>query len=181
MGVREVASGLRQFDIPFAGLKEGLHLFQYQVDQSFFQQFGEQEWNKALFRVNLKFEKHNNHFKLIFEISGQIEVPCDRCAEMMELPVDHDAQLFVKFTDDPNRANGEEKDEDLVYISPNETVLNIAQLMYEYIELGIPVRKVHPDNGCNPEAIKLLEDLKAPEKEKKQKQDPRWDKLKELK
>ncbi|MCG8752955.1 DUF177 domain-containing protein, partial [Tenacibaculum finnmarkense] len=38
---------LKNFDIPFVGLKEGSHLFTYQIDKKFFEAFQFDEFDDA--------------------------------------------------------------------------------------------------------------------------------------
>jgi len=175
-----VVNALKQFDIPFVGLKEGVHHFHYDIAQSFFKHFIDQEFEKGNFQADLRFDKQQHHFKLSFEISGMMRVPCDRCNEEFDLEIDGDYEVYVKFTDHSEKLGGvEEENEDLIYISPSDNLINVAQLIFEYIELSVPMKKVHPGNGCNPEVLKLLNEYIIKE-EKKPDHDPRWDKLKDL-
>jgi uncharacterized metal-binding protein YceD (DUF177 family) len=51
-------------------------------------------------------------------------------------------------------------------------VLDISGWLYEFVMLSIPLQRVHPDKengepGCNPEIIKLLNQLSDPGEEPK--------------
>ena len=48
---------LKQFNIPFVGLKEGKHLFQYKVDNTFFELYNYNEFEKSSINVTLEFVK----------------------------------------------------------------------------------------------------------------------------
>ncbi|MFM7079423.1 MAG: YceD family protein, partial [Bacteroidota bacterium] len=76
-----------------------------------------------------------------------------------------------------------EESVDIIVIPHGELVLDVAQHIYEYISLQVPMRVVHPDDsegrsGCDPEVIRKLEE--EPEHQDPI-EDPRWDALKKLK
>jgi hypothetical protein len=39
---------LKEFNIPFVGLKEGKHLFEYKIDNTFFELYNYSEFEKTL-------------------------------------------------------------------------------------------------------------------------------------
>ncbi len=130
-----------KYEIPFVGLKSGEHFFNYSVDNDFFAEFEESPISDGKFEIELIFEK-GNFFTLTFNIIGSVAAECDRCAEKFELNFEESHPLMVKFDD--NIAIEEdvpETDEDLIYISRNETHLNVARFIYEFIILSIPIKK----------------------------------------
>ena len=44
---------LKEFNIPFVGLKEGSHLFEYQIDKKFFESFQFDEFNNTNLKADL--------------------------------------------------------------------------------------------------------------------------------
>ncbi len=50
---------LKQFNIPFIGLKEESHLFEYQIDNTFFDAFNFDEYFDANIKIELTFNKKN--------------------------------------------------------------------------------------------------------------------------
>ena len=85
-------------------------------------------------------------------------------------------KLIVKFGNETY----EETDEILI-IPETDYQIDLYHYVYEYINLLLPVKKVHPEdsNGnstCNAEVIKKLEEL-----ENQNPTDPRWNELKKLK
>ena len=78
-----------------------------------------------------------------FHIEGFVVVPCDRCLDDMELPVETDDTLKVKL-------GLEFSDEDDMVIVPEEDgYINVAWFMYEFIALSIPMKHVHAPGKCN--------------------------------
>ena len=83
--------------------------------------------------------------------------------------------MIVKFGD----SYYEESDE-VVVIPETEHKLNVSQYIYEFINLLLPIKRVHPNDEqgmskCNPE---ILDRLKSAEEDETT--DPRWDVLKLL-
>jgi uncharacterized metal-binding protein YceD (DUF177 family) len=163
---------LRQFTIPFAGLKPGDYRYEFEVNEKFFEELGYiEEIIKGDFKINLLLLKHSNMLTLTFNIKGKTDVTCDRCLDFMELDVDTEQKLFVKFGD-----SSYEETDDVLVLSHGEQEIDVTQYIYEFIILAIPPVHVHPEGECDPEVIKKLEELKP----KKNDTDPRWDSLKKL-
>lgn len=169
-----------KYDIEFKGLKEGLHEFEFEVDNKFFEHFEESLVENGEISVEVVFEKRSSFIKLHLNIAGYLELTCDRCLENYQQTISNEAEMFVKF------AEKEFDDgENVIWINPEEHHLNLAQIIYEYISLSIPLRHVHPKNkkgkrDCDPEMLKKLENYMHPESEDKTTTDPRWDALKKL-
>ena len=62
----------------------------------------------------------------------------------------------------------------------DEYQIDIAPYLYEFIALGVPLRKVHPENECNPEVIERLHP-EIDESVEENEISSVWDKLKKLK
>lgn len=172
---------LKQFNIPFIGLKEGSHLFEYQIDNTFFEAFQFEDFNEANLKADVDFTKKNTLMELSFTVNGTVNVPCDTTNEPYNQEIDGEMKLVVKFGPEFN----DEHDE--ILILPHEAYqINIAQYIYELIVLSVPTKRIHPDvlNGSmESEALRRLEELRINENkpvEKETSTDPRWDKLKDL-
>ncbi|NNC95453.1 MAG: DUF177 domain-containing protein [Chitinophagales bacterium] len=171
----------REYSIPFIGLKEGIHHFDFEVKSNFFEEFENSLVENCDIEIELIFEKSSRLFVLEFKIDGEVELECDRCSEPYMQNIFGDYTVFVKFED----ANKENED-DVVYISREATHLDLRELIYDYINLSIPMRKVHPNDEsgkptCNPVVISLLENSGKEKVEKENETDPRWDALKNIK
>lgn len=165
----------RQFDLPFSGLKVGKHQFTFPINQTFFDQFEPLQFvSNGQATINVEFEKRTTMLVLTTLVAGQVQTPCFRCNESVVTLFDGTFNLIVKFGDDAF-----ENTDEMIQISTNEHKLNLTDLFYEYIYTSLPARFVHKKKDCNPEVIKLLEDLNI--EEEKPINDPRWDALKKLK
>ena len=166
---------LKEFNIPFVGLKEGKHLFQYKIDNTFFELYDYNEFEKSSINVTLEFVKKSTLFELEFTASGSVNVPCDVTNEYFDLEITATLPLVVKFGQEYNDENEE------ILILPHEVYqFSVAQFIYEMIVLGIPNKRVHPKVLDGTMEIEALEQLEIKEEKTVETTDPRWDKLKNL-
>ena len=172
---------LRQYEIAFVGLKIGTHDFKFQVDDRFFELFSESIVEKADLTVNLKFEKHPSFFMLNFHIQGTVQLPCDRCGVELKYPLDNDEAVVVKF-DEHREEEQDDSMADVMYISRNDTHISVAQLIYEFVNLSIPINHITCDNlnGLKPCDEEVLNQLRSGSNDSSN-VDHRWDDLSKIK
>jgi uncharacterized metal-binding protein YceD (DUF177 family) len=138
------------------------------------------EISNASINVQLTLVKHTRFLELNFVLDGWAEVNCDRCLDPLKFDIASEAQMFVKFGD---RAGEDDSDDHDVIILPyDEDQLDVAQYLYEYAHLSLPIRRVHPDdtNGhgtCNAEMIRKLEQYLVDDR---QVTGSRWDELRKF-
>ncbi len=173
---------LDKYKISFGSLDKGEHEFEFEVDDKFFEHFGNVPVQHGFLDVLVTLNKQETMLLLDFTMEGSIETQCAQCGDPMELELTGFNELTVKFGPEPK-----EESEDVIVISPKEHELNVAQFIYEYITLLIPMRNVHEEdeNGestCNPVTLKKLDQLRYHEKEEDEEKenDPRWDVLKKI-
>jgi uncharacterized metal-binding protein YceD (DUF177 family) len=161
---------LREFEIAFVGLTPGEHTFEYQITDSFFENYGPQDFTNCNATVKLILEKNINFFLLKFEVGGTATVNCDRCGQPFELRLWDDFNQVVKMVDSPEEMTDDE-DADVAYISKTESHLNVAEWVYEFINLSIPMQRIHPNNsegksGCDPKILEMLDNMSQQSGEK---------------
>ncbi|MCD2258328.1 YceD family protein [Psychroserpens luteolus] len=173
---------LKEFTIPFIGLKVGKHHFDYQIDKKFFEHFEYDDFNDVNVKTELLFEKKTTLLELHFEISGIVNVNCDLTNEPYDQSVEGKFKLVVKFGDDYN-----DEFEDILIIPHGEYEINVAQYIYELIILSMPAKRIHPgveDGTLDSEILKKLEELSPKGLDDKEETsediDPRWNTLKKL-
>ena len=168
---------LSQYNIAFKGLSLGKHIFEYEVDGKFLSEFDQGVVDEGLVNVRLTLEKQSSMLTLWFDLKGTVQVQCDRCLEMYDQPIESDERICVRFGEKENMEG-----DDLIWVSANDYQLNVAQLIYEFIGLAVPIRKVHPEdeNGnstCDPQMIEKLNKYIVREQEQS---NPVWKDLKKL-
>ena len=172
---------LKEFTIPFVGLKIGKHHFEYEVKQAFFEHFEYEDFNDVNINVNLELEKKTTLLELHFKISGWVNVNCDLTNEPYNQTIENEFDLVVNFGDEYNDENID------ILIVPHGTYeVNIQQYVYELAILAVPIKRIHPgveDGTLDSEILERLEELSPKEKDIKNKEediDPRWNTLKKL-
>ena len=154
-------SNRREYEIAFVGLKQGVHEFDYEVDDTFFEDFGAQDFKLKGGHVKLLLDKNPAFLILKFQVGGKAEVTCDRCSNEMPLQLFEDFTITVKMSEDPDAANEAEEDPDVYYISRGESHLDIKTWIYEFVNLSIPMQRTcgfEAMDGphCNPAAREVL-------------------------
>lgn len=168
---------LTEYIIPFSGLKADEHVFTYDIGKSFPEKYNNDEILDLAIEVIVKMIKGNRLMEFDFFLKGKAWLECDRCLDILELPVDYHSRLIVKLED------VDEVEDEIIYLKPDETEIDISGFIYESIVFSIPPRRVHSDDkngksGCNPEMIKKLEAHLV--KNTNETIDPRWNTLKNL-
>lgn len=170
---------LKEYIIPFSGLKLGEHKFVYEIDDAFFESFDYQEFNGVSVHVNAILEKMSTMMELRIKAEGTVNVDCDLTGEPFDQPIDSSLKLVVKFGDEYN-----DEDDEILIIPHGEHQFNIAQYIYEMLVLAVPQKRVHPgveDGSLKSDILDKLEELQPKENTKSsEKTDPRWDDLKKL-
>lgn len=166
------------FVIPFRGLKEGEHQFEYKVNNSFFEVYRYEDILDADINVHLNFIKNSTLLELTFIANGKVKVSCDISNELYYQPVQGSLDLVIKFGEEYNNDN-----EDILIIPYGDYEIDIAQYIYEMIVLSLPVKKIHPgivDGSLKSDILDKLKELQPNNEQKNKSIDPRWDKLKGL-
>lgn len=163
-------SGKRTFEIPFVGLKLGTHDFIYEITDKFFVDYDEQDFKNCKATIKLTLDKHSSFMLLKFEVGGSLEVGCDRCGNNLPLQLWDEFNTVIKLVEDPDLMNEQEEDPDVHYISRTESHINVADWLFEFINLSIPMQKMCSESEiggsfCNKEVLAKLNEMKPKEKE----------------
>lgn len=180
------------YNIDLKNLTPGVHEYQYLLENKFFVDIDGTEVQKGKVNVNLTVKRTSLMFEMNFTLEGTVIVPCDRCLDDMELPIETNNRLVVKF----GKEYSEESDE-VVVIPEEEGAINLAWFLYEFIALAIPMKHVHAPGKCNKAMSSKLkkhtargsvmgeemdddESLSLDDDDNSSPSDPRWDALKGL-
>ncbi len=154
----------REYEIAFVGLKPGTHVYEYRVDDKFFVPYGEQDFTNCNAHIKLTLDKNNGFMQLKFDVDGTVEAVCDRCGNPLPLLLWDEFNIIVKIVDDPETANEQEEDPDVYYIGRGESHLHVADWLYEFINLSLPLQKMCKENEkgestCNQEVLERLKKM----------------------
>ena len=172
----------REFEIAFVGLKPGVHNYEYRVDDKFFSNYGNQDFTRCNAAIKLELDKKPGFMLLKFDIDGIADVNCDRCGNPLALKLWEEFKVMVKLVDNPEEMNEQEEDPDVYYINRGESHLHLADWIYEFINLSIPMQKMCPPDEiggpqCNKEVLARLAKIEV----KKDEVNPLWKGLEKFK
>ena len=172
---------LKEFTIPFIGLKIGEHRFEFTIEKPFFEHFEYNEFNDAAIKLDVLLVKKETLLEFTLTFKGTVNVNCDVSNEPFDQKIDGEYRFVVKFGEDHN-----EEDEDLLILPHGSHEVNIQQFVYESIVLAMPIKKIHPgveDGTLKSEILDKLEELRPKGKSENPDEneiDPRWNELKKL-
>ncbi len=132
------------YKIDLKNLTPGEHSYEYLLENKFFIDIDGTEVQKGKVKVDLTVKRSSHMFEMNFAIGSTVMVPCDRCLDDMELPIESRNRLIVKF----GKEYAEESEE-IVIIPEEEGAINLAWFLYEFIALNVPIKHTHPPGKCN--------------------------------
>ena len=173
----------RQYTINVARMNDGQYEEEFDVDQAFFEKMEGSLIENGQVHVKLEMEKRPGYLNVWFVSKGQVQVACDRCGELYMQPIEGRDRMIYSFDTEMKF-----DDDEVVYVSPEESHLSIAQEVYDFISLAVPMRRVPEEHihTCDPEVLKVLglaESTEQKEKTAENEEEPvdeRWSALRKL-
>ncbi len=173
---------LKTYSIPFKGLKLGKHQFDFEITDAFFDEFEYSLVKKGKLDCKVELEKQETLMILNFQINGLVDRSCDRCLSQFPETVNVQERQIVKFA---GEAEPEDIDDDIMILNRQDFEISLSGLIYEYINLAMPLISVCKDEGntpfCDQEMLDKLKQLSGSEEEENTDTDPRWNVLKNIK
>jgi len=172
---------LKQFDIDLVSLANESHDYQYIVNDSFFAMFEHSLVEIGNCDINVVLTKSETMLICEFDINGTIQLTCDRSLELFDYQLSTVEQIIFKYGEE-----AQELSDEIVVIPRGLATLNLAQYIYEFIGLCVPMKKLHPkfaseeDEDGEENAFLIYSSVEAEEDMTEDKIDPRWEDLKKL-
>ena len=116
---------LEQFKINLKALKQDETPLQWELDDSFFQQLEGAQLQSGSLHVSGSIRKTVGFFELQLHTVGTVRIPCDRCLDVMDQPLEADLRLVVKL------GSEYQEDDDLITVAEDEGILHTAWFIYE--------------------------------------------------
>ena len=164
--------------VDLKGLKEDETSLDFCLDDSYFAALDGAEVRKGSLHVSVSIRKASGFFEFLIHAAGTVIIPCDRCLDDMEQPVDTETRQVVRLGSENS------EDGDTLVVAEDEGILDLTWIIYESVALAIPIRHVHAPGKCNTAMTEVLEELSADrssDEESDQPVDPRWSELLKLK
>lgn len=170
------------YDLNLAKLALKTHHFAYELGPDFFTLFDQPLVEQGQLHADVELLKTELLLTLNFHITGTVRLACDRSLDEFDHPLDIREQLLVRFGDE-----NKELDDNVLQITPDTQALPLAQHLYDYIGLALPMKKLHPrfqdeadDNPAAP--TKLIFSTRSADEgpDDDDPADPRWAALRNL-
>lgn len=146
---------LEELKIDLKDLKEGVSTFRFNLGDAWFESLEGGEIKQGDVCVSIDVNRTEDYFDLDFHVEGSVTVSCDRCLDDMDQPIVNDQHIVAKFGDEYS------EDDDTITVPEKEGMLDTTWLIYQFIELAVPLRHVHAPGKCNPAMMKILEEHSA--------------------
>ena len=149
----------------------------WELDDQFFESLEGAQLQGGSLHVSGSIRKATGFYELLLHTDGTVRIPCDRCLDIMDQPIDADLRLVVKLGSEYS------EDDDIIIVDENEGILQTAWFIYESVVLAVPIQHVHQPGDCNDAMMRVLEEHSAARSSDADAKeiDPRWEKLKNLK
>ena len=145
------------FSLPYIGMKDGFHRYTFSAGNDFFAAFPNSPVTDGFF---------------------EIAAICDRCLADIKLPAQGMYNILVKVGNDMS------DDDEVIFIRDDQSHLDLAQIIYEFICVSLPLVNIYDcDNElprvCNDEVLNKLKQT-SENTEEEQKNGNIWESLKNL-
>lgn len=177
---------LNAYNIDIFKLSNARHNYTFEVSSSFFEAFEDSEVTDGQIDIIVELRKSETMIEVNVQMKGSVKLTCDRSSEIYDHILDTDNNIIFKYGD-----GWEELSDEIITIPRGEQRINLAQYIYEFIGLAIPMKRLHPrfdqdeieDDENNEMIYSSYNDSEEEESDNtaSEELDPRWAKLKEIK
>jgi uncharacterized metal-binding protein YceD (DUF177 family) len=130
---------LKEFEVNLIRLKDGENKFEFELNSVFFNEFPDSLIKEGQGRAFLTIEKSETMLRLEIQINLEVMLLCDVSLESFVHQIDTNQTLIIKFGEEDL-----ELSEDVLVIKKETQFINVADFIYEFTNLLIPMKKIHP-------------------------------------
>lgn len=175
--------GLKTLKVNIIGLSNRIHPFQFEIGDEFFGHYGKGLVSEGSFHADVSLDKRETFIEANFLIQGTAKLICDRSLDPFSQPMKINKKIVFKYGD-----ADEELSDEIIMIHRDTDSLELGQYIYEFINLEVPIKKLHPRYAGEFETPEEAEGKiiytstdSSEDKNEGEDIDPRWEKLKKLK
>ncbi len=168
---------MRDFSVHILSLSKSIHQYDFVLAEDFFKKYGQEVVTNGTFAAQVSLDKRESLIEVDFKIEGKANLVCDRSLDEFEHPMSIVKTIVFKYGDEAKEVSDE-----IIVITTNQDKLELGQLMYEFITLEVPIKKLHPrfrEEADGEQEGKLI--YSSATEASVETIDPRWEKLKKLK
>ncbi|MDI9875840.1 YceD family protein [Flectobacillus rivi] len=130
---------LANYKVDIFRLENKQYVLEFEGDNQFFAEFEQDEVGKGNFKAKVTLDKSETMIQLLYEIEAVVELTCDRSLELFDYPISITKKMILKFAD-----RTEEVTDELMLIDRHVQQINVAQDIFDFIFLEIPIKRLHP-------------------------------------
>ncbi len=164
----------KDYNVNILGLSKNVHQFDFQLTEDFFRKYGQEMVANGKFAAQVTLDKRETFIEADFTVKGAASLVCDRSLDEFDYPMTIRRKVVFKYGPEAKEVSDE-----IIIITPDQDKLDLGQLMYEFIALQIPIKKLHPRFGDSETTEGLV--YSSSDKPDDEAIDPRWEVLKKLK
>ncbi len=144
----------RQYSLDVPKLRMGHNEERYIVNSEFLTHFETSYIEDCEVDAVVQVEKYHSHLDTKFHLKGWAQVECDRCLELIKIPIESNHRVIYSFSEKMEETD----DMEVIYISENQPHISLVQDLYDFIGIAIPFRNVHEDIGeqCDPKIMQYI-------------------------
>jgi uncharacterized protein len=178
------SQALLDFQLKILTLKPGRYTYTLPVNDAFFASFEHSIVQKGNLQATVTLDKSETLIRAAIAIDGTIELESDRSLELFDHPLSLQHELLYRYGDE-----SKEITEELYQLAWESPTLDLAQPIFEYITLAVPMRKLKPTEEPEPKGTlsdaerHLVYSSAPPEAEETPllaPTDPKWEALRKL-
>ena len=175
-------TNLEDFSIDIYKLTNQIYQYQYTINDSFFALFERSIVEQGQMSAEVTLDKQETLITARFVINGSVTLICDRSLETFDYPLHVEESLLYQYGEEE-----EELTDEIVIITSRTQQINVAQPIYEFIALAVPMKRLHPryadddDPLTEGEIVFSSQSDTAEDLSTTAEVDPRWEALKKFK
>ena len=174
---------LKKYKIDIFNIPLGVHEYEFDFNSDFFEKFENSLVEKGHGEIRVTLNKSETFLELNFQITGNLELVCDRSLDLFEYPINISRDLILKFGDKEQKESDGSNDE-ITFVTWGMQTIELAQYIYEFLNLEVPLKKLHPrygdaDDSGGDQQEELVYSSAGGENNETE-VDPRWQKLKNI-
>ena len=143
-----------KFIIPLNGLTVGENMFSWVAGKEFFDSFENSEILDAHLDADVRVEKSGRYIGVDCDVRGKVTIECDRCLDELDMPVDVEIRLSVKYGSEESSEDPQAGEREVIFVPETDAELDLGQIIYDYVCLSLPMQRTHAEGECNPEVMK---------------------------
>ena len=171
---------LEDFAIDIYKLANKVYTYQFDINEPFFEHFGQLVVESGKLKAFVTLDKQETLITVNFDITGTVALICDRSLEPFDYPIHIQERMLYQYGE-----TEEQLTDEIATITDRTQQINIAQPIYEFIGLAVPMKRLHPkyadEEDVFTEGEIVFSSDTTPTSDADEEIDPRWQALKKLK